>query len=252
MGEITIPEKKITISKRKGGELNSILYETAIKTTKKPPLVIFCHGFTGDKYEWGRFPKTAKKCNEKGYDAIIFDFSGSGENKREPVLLSKQVNDLEDVFYWAKMQNYTKFATIGLSFGGLTSLITNLPVKTAIFWAPAFYLEQITNESHYSHFPFMLPSATSPEIYIEENFIRELKEINTNEHLRKFNTPTLIIHGEMDSTVKAELSVKAIGQIPSTVNHKLHLVKNADHLFHDKQLKEFIVESIKWLERYLD
>jgi len=232
--------------------LVSILYETAMKTTKKPPLVILCHGFTGDKYEWGRFPKTAKILNKKGYDAIIFDFSGSGENKREPVLLSKQVSDLEDIFHWAKGLNYTKFATIGLSFGGLTTLIANLPVRTAIFWAPAFYLKQITNNSLYSHFPFKFPSTTPPEIYIEEEFIRELKEINTNEHLQKFKTPSLIIHGEINSTVKAELSVKAVGQIPSTVNHKFHLVENADHLFHDEQLEEFIIESIKWLQKYLE
>jgi len=222
-----------------------------LKTTKKPPLIIFCHGFTGDKYEWGRFPETAKKLNEKGYDAIIFDFSGSGGNKREPVLLSKQVKDLEDVYNWAKDLDYRDFATIGLSFGGLTALITNLPVQAAIFWAPAFYMEQITNDSLYSHFPFKLPSAAPPEIYIEEEFILELKEIKTDDHLQQFKIPSLIIHGELDTTVKPELSVKAIGQMPLTINHKLHLVRNAGHLFNDKQLEEFIVESIKWLQKYL-
>ncbi|MFX0126054.1 MAG: alpha/beta hydrolase family protein [Candidatus Hodarchaeota archaeon] len=223
-----------------------------MKTIKKPPLVIFCHGFTGDKYEWGRFPKTAKRLNKKGYDAIIFDFSGSGENKREPVLISKQISDLEDIFRWVKGLNYTKFATIGLSFGGLTTLLTNLPVRTAIFWSPVFYLKQITNDSLYSHFPYKLPSAAPPEIYIEEEFLRELKEINIEEHLQKFKTPSLIIHGKLDRTVKAELSVRAVGQIPSSINHKLHLVKNADHFFNNEQLEEFIDESIKWLQKYLE
>ncbi len=229
----------------------SILYETSIKTTKSPPLIIFCHGFTGDKYEWGRFPKTAKNLNEKGYDAIIFDFSGSGENKREPVLLSKQVSDLEDIFNWAKGLNYTKFATIGLSFGGLTALITNLPVQAAIFWAPAFYIKQITNNPLFNHFPFKLPSAAPPEIYIEEEFILELKEIDIDEYLRKLKIPSLIIHGDLDSAVKPELSEKALGHMPSTIGHKLHLVKNANHLFNDEQLEEFIEESSKWLQKYL-
>ena len=250
-GETTIPEKKLIIPRRKGGELISILYETSMKTTKKPPLVIFCHGFTGDKFEWGRFPKTSKKLNEKGYDAIIFDFSGSGENRREPVLLSKQVGDLEDVINWAKELNYKKFATIGLSFGGLTTFIANIPVQTVIFWAPVFYVKQITNDSLYSHFPFKLPSAAPPEIYIEKEFIHELKEINIDEHLRKFKTPSLIIHGELDSTVKPELSKKAHGQMPSIINHKFHLVKDADHLFNDEQLEEFIEETIRWLQKYL-
>ncbi|GAH29156.1 unnamed protein product, partial [marine sediment metagenome] len=30
-----------------------------------------------DKYEWGRFPETAKTLNKEGYDVLIFDFSGS-------------------------------------------------------------------------------------------------------------------------------------------------------------------------------
>ncbi|UCG01836.1 MAG: alpha/beta hydrolase [Candidatus Heimdallarchaeota archaeon] len=248
---MTISEKKLKIPKRKGGDLISILYENSMENTKKPPLVIFCHGFTGNKYEWGRFPKAAKKMNEKGYNAIIFDFSGSGENKREAVLLSKQVRDLEDVYDWAKEQHYTDFAIIGLSFGGLTALIANLPVHAVIFWAPAFYLKQITDDSLYSHFPFKLPSASPPEIFIEEDFIHELKQINVDKHLQKLKIPSLIVHGELDRTVKPELSKKAQGQMSSKVNNKLHFVKNADHMFNDEQLEEFIAESINWLQKYL-
>ncbi|MFX0212300.1 MAG: alpha/beta hydrolase family protein [Candidatus Hodarchaeota archaeon] len=248
---MTIPEKKLKIPRRKGGDLISILYETSKETTKKPPLVIFCHGFTGDKYEWGRFPKAAKRMNEKGYDAIIFDFSGSGENKREAVLLSKQVRDLEDVYNWAKERHYIDFAIIGLSFGGLTALIANLPVHTVIFWAPAFYLEQLTDDSRFNYFPFKLPSASPPEIFIEEDFIHELKQISTDEHLQKLNTPSLIVHGELDKAVIPELSRRAHDQMPSQVNHKLHFVKKADHLFNNKQLEEFIEEGIKWLQEYL-
>ncbi|MFX0140841.1 MAG: alpha/beta hydrolase family protein, partial [Candidatus Hodarchaeota archaeon] len=159
--------------------------------------------------------------------------------------------DLRDIHNWAKDQDYTDFATIGLSFGGLTALIANLPVRTTIFWAPAFYVEEITNDSLYSHFPFKLPSSTPPEIYIEEEFIRELKELEIDKHLRKYKTPSLIIHGELDTTVKSELSEKALGQMPSNIDHKLHLVKNADHLFNDEQLEEFIEETTKWLQKYL-
>ncbi|MFX0119816.1 MAG: alpha/beta hydrolase family protein [Promethearchaeota archaeon] len=228
-----------------------MLFETSTNTKKKSPLVILCHGFTGDKYEWGRFPKTAKRLNEKGFDAIIFDFSGSGENKREPVLLSQQVQDLVDVYDWLKKLDYVDFGIIGLSFGGLTALIANLPVRTAIFWAPAFYLENITNNSLYNHFPFKLLSASPPEIYIEEDFVHELKEIDTEKYLRKFKYPSLIIHGKLDKTVKPELSKKAEGHFPSNIDHKLLLVENADHMFNNDQLEEFIEESINWLQKYL-
>ncbi|MHA1391702.1 MAG: alpha/beta fold hydrolase [Promethearchaeota archaeon] len=84
-------EKRVLIPSGNEKKLHGVIYFALEKNTiDKPPILIMCHGFTGDKYEWGRFPKTAKVLNKEGYDALIFDFSGSGENKREPVNLSKQ------------------------------------------------------------------------------------------------------------------------------------------------------------------
>lgn len=242
---------KLFIPRRNGGKLHAILYRSQDIIIKDKPLVILCHGFTGDKYEWDRFPRTAKKLNENGYDAIIFDFSGSGENKREAILLSKQVEDLEDVYSWGKKNNYPDFAIIGLSFGGLTSLIANLPVKTIVFWAPAFYLSRISSETEFNHFPYELPSATPPNIFIDENFVQELKEVNVHDYLNEFTTPSIIIHGELDSAVKPELSKQALSQMPKDRHHQLHLVKNADHLFKGDQLEEFIEKTIEWLREYL-
>ena len=72
---------------------------------------------------------------------MTLDFSGSGENERELITLSKQARDLEDVYDWVKTQGYSNIAAIGLSFGGLTLLVANLPeIKTKVFWAPGFYL----------------------------------------------------------------------------------------------------------------
>jgi len=242
---------KLMIPRRNRGKLHAILYRCQDIMAKKNPLVILCHGFTGDKYEWDRFPKTAKILNEYGFDAIIFDFSGSGENKREPVLLSKQVIDLIDVYSWGKMNNYTDFAIIGLSFGGLTSLIANIPVKTIVFWAPAFYMNRITTEIKSIHFPYQFPSVTPPDIFIDENFVHELKKINVNNYLMNFTTPSIIIHGELDSAVRAELSKQALCHMPADRHHKLHLVKNADHLFDGKELDEFIEKTLEWLSEYL-
>jgi len=119
-------EERVLIPNIVGNNLHGIHYicsegEDRNKSVK-PPIIIMCHGFLGDKYEWGRFPETAKSLNREGYDALIFDFSGYGENKREPVTLTKLANDLENVFNWVKNQGYSKIAVLGLSFGGLTSI----------------------------------------------------------------------------------------------------------------------------------
>ena len=89
-------EKKVIIPSTTGSDLHSILYTSLDnnheKNGEKPPLIILCHGFTGDKYEWGRFPEIAIVCNKEGIDALIFDFSGSGENERIPIRLYYIIN----------------------------------------------------------------------------------------------------------------------------------------------------------------
>ncbi|MEX2754194.1 MAG: alpha/beta hydrolase, partial [Candidatus Sigynarchaeota archaeon] len=135
--------KTITIEARDGEKLHADWLETTGTSTGRRPIAILCHGFRGDRQEWGRFPEAAAALGRSGIDALFFDFTGCGENPRKPVMLSKQVSDLEDVYQWARKQNYTRIATIGLSFGGLTSLLANLPGRSvAVFWAPALYMHK--------------------------------------------------------------------------------------------------------------
>ena len=140
---------KKLIPRSVGGHLHAVHFTNEkSEDSKRNPFVIICHGFTGDKYEWGRFTETAIALNKVGFEALIFDFSGSGENEREFITLSKQARDLEDVHDWVKNQGYSNIAVIGLSFGGLTLLVANLPeVKTKVFWAPGFYLKKMFPKS---------------------------------------------------------------------------------------------------------
>ena len=135
--------RTLEIEARDGERLHATWCEAERTGGDQRPLAILCHGFTGDRQEWGRFPEAAAALVRAGIDAVSFDFTGSGENPRKPVALSKQVTDLEDVGAWARTQGYSRIATIGLSFGGLTSLLANLPDrKVAVFWAPALYMHK--------------------------------------------------------------------------------------------------------------
>jgi len=140
--ECIMIEKRVLIPSVNDNKLHGVLYFALEENPlERLPILIMCHGFTGDKYEWGRFPETAKAVNKEGYDALIFDFSGSGENKREPINLAKQATDLENVYDWVKNQGYSKIAVLGLSFGGQTVLKASLPgITTYVFWAPLLLL----------------------------------------------------------------------------------------------------------------
>ncbi|MFX1339127.1 MAG: alpha/beta hydrolase [Promethearchaeota archaeon] len=253
-------EIQLLLPRSVGGILHAVHFlcqeESSFKSEKKPPFVIICHGFTGDKYEIGRFPATAKALNEVGFDALIFDFSGSGENERETLTLSKQVRDLEDVYAWAKNQGYSWIAVIGLSFGGLTILVANLPgIRTLIFWAPAFYMRKFftsSTEENLKRKPFTIQSSGDYDpITIDITFVESLAGYDVNSYLQKLETPTLIILGKKDGTIGPRDIRKGFKLLPQDEHHKLIEIENATHDFEDEHLTLFIEASIKWLKKYL-
>ena len=242
------------IEKRNGGILNGILY-----SVESDICVIICHGFPGDKFEHGRFLRASEVLNENGYDSIIFDFSGYGDNEREPILISKQISDLEDVYNWVIERGYSKIATIGLSMGGLTSLLANLPKRNvAIFWAPGFFMKKLITPfgiiltkiiSIFKKSPIKIKSAHEQKVLVEYTFIKEILGIDSIKELKDFNIPSLIVQGNIDFVVKPWHSKRAIKKMPQDENHKLVFVKFANHSFKGAKTEEFIEHSINWLDK---
>ena len=254
-------EKRVLVPNINRNDLHGVHYiaseEKHESNLDKPPILIMCHGFTGDKYEWGRFPETAKTLNKEGYDVLIFDFSGSGENKRETINLSKQASDLEKVYEWIRNQGYSRIAVLGLSFGGQTVLKASLPgIITYIFWAPFFLLHTGGDQAEWfkdlDKGPVEIPSSGEGEpVIIDMSFMTEIAKFRVRPALKKLDLPTLIVQGTKDEKVPLELTKKAFSLMPQDNNHKLVEVQNATHDFEKKHLQEFIKETVSWLKKYL-
>jgi len=236
-----------------GGHLHAVHFTNekakASEDSKDIQFVIICHGFMGDKYEWGRFTETAIALNKVGFEALLFDFSGSGENEREFITLSKQVRDLEDVYDWVKNQGYSNIAIIGLSFGGLTLLVANLPeTKTKVFWAPGFYLKKIftsTMAKNLKKKPLVIPSSGECEpITIDNTFVEDISGYDANSYLGKLVTPTLIIQGTGDTTIGLDNTREAFKHLPQDAHHKLVEIDDATHDFKGVHLVKFIEFTI--------
>jgi pimeloyl-ACP methyl ester carboxylesterase len=241
-----LTEEILKITKPSGYELHAVLYKGG-----NDNLVIICHGGLGDKFEQGRFPFTARKLAEIGFDTLLFDFSGFGENERIPVQISNMISDLEDVWSWAKQLNYNKMGTLGLSLGGLVSLITPINDRDfAVFWAPGFYLMK-SIPLYQKILGRLAPKKSKRTMKMEQSgagspllfglsFIREILDINVEDYLEKFTTPAIVIQGTADETVKPAYSKKAISLMPQDDKHILKMVEGAPHDFKEKHLNEFI------------
>ncbi|MFX0074801.1 MAG: alpha/beta hydrolase family protein [Candidatus Hermodarchaeota archaeon] len=250
-------EKRVLIPSGEEKKLHGIFfYATEENVLEKPPILIMCHGFTGDKSEWGRFPATARALNKEGYDAIIFDFSGSGENKREPITLTKQANDLENVYNWVKNQGYSKVAVLGLSFGGLTTMKANLQgLKTEVLWAPPLLLHSTEDQVDWfkdiDKGPVEIPSSGDYDpIIIDMSFVMDVANFRIRPALKKHITPALIVQGTADEQVPCELNKKAFSWMPQDEDHKFVEVQGATHDFEDQHLEIFVEETINWLKKY--
>jgi uncharacterized protein len=253
---------KMTIPARDGEPLHATWHETVESTGNRNPVVILCHGFTGNREEWGRFPAMADALADAGIDAIAFDFTGSGENARKPVSLARQVDDLVDVFAWAKQQGYDRIGTLGLSFGGLTSLLAPLPERTvAVFWAPAFRMKSALGNARLILKLFSSRitgrqrkiNAANGALIVNASFYDGIlkSEALVKPTLQQLAIPTLIVQGLADRTVRPARTRAAFNLMPVDEQHKLVEIPGAGHGFDGDQLASCVSESCAWFRQYL-
>lgn len=249
----------INIQKSTNGSLNGFHFETG-EPFEKTPVVILAHGFTGDQEEWGRFTKTASEFNKAGFDAVTFDFSGSGKNPRETITLSKQVQDLKDVHEWVKSKGYKRINVLGLSFGGITALVANLPeIKATVFWAPGFYVTRAFPKKHiylmrlisrFTNKPRSMPSGNNEPILINFDFMKEALRLDVNKILANYFTPSIVVQGDKDESMRFEWNKEAFQYMPQDEDHKFVKIEGAGHNFEEAHLDQFIENSINWLKKY--
>lgn len=240
------------------GQVHGIIYKPE-KEMKKENLIILCHGFQGDQQEWGRFPAMAQAITDHGWTALSFDFRGSGLNEREPITITKQISDLEHVYQWALEQGFSRISILGLSFGGLTALLANCPERlTTIFWAPAFFMDKILGFRkiilkilfRIRSKPLRLFSKNNSPVWINSSFVETIEKLETEQILKEFENPCLILQGTKDKAARPRFTRLAYELLSKTSSQKYVEVPGAGHNFKNQQLQEFISHSIDWLKTY--
>lgn len=108
------------------------------------PLVVLCHGFTGNRQEDGHFAPLAEDLAAHGIATVRLDFAGCGDST-EPYAnytLANMAADVDSVIgYMQATYGTGKTALVGHSMGGrLASLYPQLgqyPVTALALWSPA-------------------------------------------------------------------------------------------------------------------
>lgn len=213
-------------------------------------IVVMFHGFTGHKNENGYlFKQLSYTLNKNNYDAIRFDFMGSGDSDGEfwEMDYSTELRDARCILDYAKQINRgEELILIGFSYGGLIASRISLEYKEdltkLILLAPA------------ANMPSLAKNLFSiPERYIDENtidmggytmvksFIESFKDLAPYDNCETFTKPVLIVHGGSDKSVPLERSK---GYAEKYSDCKYVIIPNSEHCFQSVNQRQALHQEI--------
>lgn len=224
------------------------------------PIVIFCHGFTGEKVGGSQFYlHLANAIEADGYAVLRFDFAGSGESEGEfavDTTVTGWKSDLQSVVDWVKHDTAYENSPIyilGHSLGGCIVLLHEDPenlIAGRIAIAPEIQPEENYRKSILGPALWAESEAGKTISYffgkgysLEPYFVRDMLEQKHDpiEACKSYSCPVLLIHGTEDDAVPVSGSRLFYHEYIGP--KELNLIEGADHSFsrHLSELKKRIL-----------
>lgn len=210
------------------GRLAAHLQLPDLKKGEKCPVVIICHGFTGNQNE-PLLRAIADNLINAGIGALRFDFNAHGQSEGDFVNMTVP-NEIEDalsiIAFAHSLPQTSSISLLGHSQGGVVSAMTagqlGNEIQSVVLMAPAAVLRDDAlrgNTMGAMYDPWHAPEyVTMPSGHkLGRNFIQTAITLPIYETAQKYKGPALIIHG-MDDRV-----------VPYTYGERFHQVmKNSE------------------------
>lgn len=248
------------------GKLYAILqYPAQVDNNVKYPLVIICHGFTGNCKEQ-IITILADDIVSDGMAALRFDFNGHGksEGRFQDMTVLNEIEDLKAVINWAMTQPWVEsISLVGHSQGGVVAGMTagqlgDSIIKSLVLMAPAAVLRDDALRGNtmgavydpwnmtadFIELPF---SSNGNKILLGKEYIESTLTLPIYETSSKYNGPTLILHGTHDRVVPYSYSERYYKEMK---NSTLKLIDGDDHGF-STSMKESCQTVADWFKLVL-
>lgn len=249
-----VQQRRVVIENNHGEKLSGILHETGSKQ-----LVIVCHGFQSSKE---RIPMVnlAAALEKEGISAFRFDFAGNGESEGSFQYgnYRREAEDLRAVVQHFRRENRVISAVIGHSKGGNVVLLYASKyndVHTVVNISGRFNLEKGMEGRLGKDFLLRLKQHGYIDVFnrkgkyeyrVTEESLKD--RLTTDNHavclLIQQECRVLTVHGSMDKIVPAEDASEFAKFIP---NHKLHIIKGANHEYtsHQGELTSVVLDFLR-------
>lgn len=183
---------------------------------KKCPIVILCHGFTGNR-NGGLEVGIAHELEARGIASIRFDFNGHGESEGDfqQMTVPNEIEDARHVYDWVKADG--RFGDIGIaghSQGGVvTAMLAGQLGKKAfkggvVLLAPAGVIRDDAIRGQTGGQEGSLDDPQNPPEYVEvwghrlgRDYITTAFWLPIYETAAGYKGPACIVHGTSDRTV---------------------------------------------------
>ncbi len=240
-------EEKNYFTNSDGLKLCGILTKPQKKTQK---CIILCHGLTVTKDEDGIFTELAEKLSNDGFAVFRFDFRGHGESEGNSIdlTITGERKDVDAAIIFLQALGYKDFGITAASFGGgavsLFAAENKNTIKAIVFWNALIDYRGILEPTlpwPKKNFGEEQRKKLEKQDFIEigsrkfkigRALFDELKKLKPFKEIKNLDIPILFIHGDKDSYVPYEDSVKYSKLFK---NAKLETINGGEHGFHDKK-----------------
>lgn len=179
------------------------------------PVVIFCHGYTGNRIEQRYiFVRMARRLALAGIASLRFDYRGCGESEglfRDHTILDYVADAIAAINAAAKLPSIDarRMGILGYSLGGCVASYAALDraeIKAIVLWAPVAFPWKL----FFDRRPDFLPEDAfgADKTYVEyagweigRKYVETLTALDPIQPLSQFKNPVLLCHGLQDTVV---------------------------------------------------
>ncbi|MCD6381511.1 MAG: alpha/beta fold hydrolase [Candidatus Aenigmarchaeota archaeon] len=257
-------EEKFFFKNGDGLKLSGILSYPEKETNK---CIVLCHGITVDKNESGNvFKKLSDLLVKEGFATFRFDFRGHGESEGSSfdLTVTGEVRDLESVMEFLKKIGFDEFGILAASFaGGPVALFVGEHsdnIRAIVFWNSIIDYDSLLKPTlpwPKKYFGKRAMEKLERDGYIEigkrgfeigNSLIKEVKKLKPWERLLNVKIPMLFIHGDADTYVPYNDSVK----YSKMLGAKLVTIENGEHgLNEPEEFEKASKAVIKFFKNFL-
>lgn len=206
--------------------------------------LLFCHGFLGDKT--GSYEARSERVVEEGYNAVRFDFRGSGESDRAFVesTLSSRISDLRAVVdYFDPLQ----YALFGSSFGAKVAFhaaTADISPETIVARSPVTYNRSFDAYRHTVETEGSL--RFDDDHAIDDRFFDDFERYPFDAVAETLDIPVAIFHGAADESVPIADSFEAAAALDTDVC--LERFAGEDHRFSPPAERRLRRRTLEWMD----